>query len=286
MDKFVDKILFQRHFQDVRTTLLCKTRYPVFFVHGAGYRDSFPLVKYWGRIPEKMQKLGILVFTSKIDALGSYETNALGMKNEIDDILAQTQASKVNIIGHSKGGLDARYMIRKLDMGSRVASLTTISTPHRGSALADFVLDHFHSLEGIYGRIINLYARIFGDSRPNIKEVLTGLSRRFMQRFNDDITNHPAVIYQSLTSTLKNGADDPLFLPTYKRLFEKEGPNDGLVSVGSACWGDWKGVVGGGKGGKGISHLEITDFKKRSISGIDIPGIYIDLVRELSGRGF
>ena len=44
----------------------------------------------------------------------------------------------VHIIAHSMGGLDARYMISRLDMADRVLSLTTIATPHRGSPFADW----------------------------------------------------------------------------------------------------------------------------------------------------
>src|SRR6185369_6230360 len=44
---------------------------------------------------------------------------------------------KVNILAHSMGGLDARFAIARLGLADRVASLTTVATPHRGTALAD-----------------------------------------------------------------------------------------------------------------------------------------------------
>src|SRR5262249_14005627 len=50
----------------------------------------------------------------------------------------------VNIVAHSMGGLDARFLITHLDMASRVKSLTTVSTPHRGTHLADWILNNFH----------------------------------------------------------------------------------------------------------------------------------------------
>src|SRR5206468_12628217 len=68
------------------------------------------------------------------------EVRGAGLAKQIDDTLAATGADKVNIIAHAMGGLDARYVITTLGYGDRVASLTTMSTPHRGAALADFAL--------------------------------------------------------------------------------------------------------------------------------------------------
>src|SRR5207245_6473457 len=49
----------------------------------------------------------------------------------------------VNLIAHSMGGLDARYMITHLGMAEHVRSLTTVSTPHRGTYLVDWFLTNY-----------------------------------------------------------------------------------------------------------------------------------------------
>ena len=64
------------------------------------------------------------------------------LKQRVEEALVQTGASKVHIIAHSMGGLDSRRMIVDLGMADKVASLTTIGTPHRGTILADHVLKH------------------------------------------------------------------------------------------------------------------------------------------------
>ena len=56
------------------------------------------------------------------------------------EILRKTGAEKVNIIAHSKGGLDSRWAISKLGLAPHVASLTTINTPHRGCVFAQHLL--------------------------------------------------------------------------------------------------------------------------------------------------
>jgi triacylglycerol lipase len=126
-----------------------------------------------------------------------------------------------------------------------------------GSYLADFVVNHFHSLEKVYTKIINLLAKILGASSPDSRKVLKQLTQRGMQEFNREITDSPAVYYQSYGSMLKNGCDDPVFYPTYRILY-----------------------------GKGISHREVTDFKRRPISGTDIPTEYLRIVQQLKEKGY
>ena len=42
----------------------------------------------------------------------------------------------MHLIAHSMGGLDARHMIVREGMAERVASLTTVGTPHNGTPVA------------------------------------------------------------------------------------------------------------------------------------------------------
>ena len=58
----------------------------------------------------------------------------------IKQIVADTGCEKVNIIAHSKGGLDSRYAAAVEDMSSYIASVTTINTPHQGCEFADYLL--------------------------------------------------------------------------------------------------------------------------------------------------
>ena len=52
-------------------------------------------------------------------------------------IIQKTGCEKVNIIAHSKGGLESRYAISQLGLSPYVASLTTINTPHHGCTFVD-----------------------------------------------------------------------------------------------------------------------------------------------------
>ena len=84
-------------------------KYPVMLVHGFGFRDG-KRINYWGRIPKLLEEKGCAVFYGKQDSSGTIEDNALFLKERIEEILRETDAKKVNLIAHSKGGLEARYL--------------------------------------------------------------------------------------------------------------------------------------------------------------------------------
>ena len=100
------------------------TRYPIVLVHGLAMKDTF-FMKSFGRIDRILRIQGYTVYKSGVDAVGSVESNAGQLKAEVEEILRETGADKVNIIAHSKGGLDAKWMINHLGMAEKAASLTT-----------------------------------------------------------------------------------------------------------------------------------------------------------------
>ena len=121
----------------------------------------------------------------------------------------------LHLIGHSMGGLDARRYITHLGGHEKVASLTTISTPHRGSILAE---------QAPYSR----WHRI-----PAIPD----LTQAAMDRFNDDTPDMPGVIYRSYSAARPLAEQPWLVRPLGRRIEAAEGANDTLVSVTSARWG-------------------------------------------------
>ena len=95
----------------------CATRYPIVLIHGAGFRDlKWPV--YWGRIPGVLERNGASVRYGLQDCWAIVETNAEAIAARIDEILAETGAEKVNLIAHSKGGLEARMAASKRSQAS------------------------------------------------------------------------------------------------------------------------------------------------------------------------
>ena len=52
--------------------------------------------------------------------------------------MAATHQPHVHLIGHSLGGLIARYAVQRLELDHVTRSVITIATPHHGSPLARF----------------------------------------------------------------------------------------------------------------------------------------------------
>ncbi len=259
-------------------------KYPVVLVHGLGAIDRNPLVNFWGRIPRRLRENGVDVRFGNTDSWGDYDSNARFLRGTIEEILRRTGAERVNVLAHSKGGLDARYLIWKHGFGDKIASLTTVSTPHRGSELADLVLKQnpIHSMAA--RNALKLFGRLFGDLRPDPYASLRFLSTEYMSEFNASVDDDPRVRFRAFYSTMANPLDDPMFFFSYRYLKETCGDNDGIVTERSAKWGSDCVKIGGKK--RGISHNEIVDFKRRKISGIDIPDFYVGIALDLAKRGF
>jgi triacylglycerol esterase/lipase EstA (alpha/beta hydrolase family) len=103
----------------------------------------------------------------------------------------------------------------------------------------------------------------------------------FMKEFNETVVMDSRVYYQSLYTTMNSSFDDLMFRSTYPYIIGIRGENDGLISAYSAQWGDNCAKIG-----SGISHMDIIDYNVRKVSGKDIPGIYIGIVKALSEKGF
>ena len=113
----------------------CRTRYPLLLIHGLNCRDDW-VFPYWGRVADILREHGATVYLSGQDAWGSIPGNARALLRRAEDILSETSSEKLNLLAHSTGGLEARYLISTLGFAPKAASLTTICTPHRGSKAA------------------------------------------------------------------------------------------------------------------------------------------------------
>lgn len=261
----------------------CNTKYPIVLVHGTGFRDR-KHINYWGRIPKALEKEGARVFYSNHDAWGTIESNAGIIKNSVLDVLSKTGSEKVNLIAHSKGGLEARYMINTLGMDRYIASLTTISAPHHGSRIMDTFCRAPKSLYRFVSVFVDFYFKILGDSSPDFYNASRELSSESIKIFNNTHANLNHIYYQSYASKMKNSFSDILLFIPHLVIKKFEGENDGIVSVDSAKWGDFKGVITGNRR-RGVSHADVVDLRRMNYSGFDIREIYVGAVECLKEKG-
>ena len=256
-------------------------KYPVVLVHGIGAHDRKGPVKFWGRIPQMLENKNLQVFRGNTDAWGNYESNALLLKETIEKILLDTKKEKVNIIAHSKGGIDSRFFIWKHNFAEKIASLTTICTPHHGSEIADLLHKQKIVHTKFSKKALRIFGSIYGDINPDLYAANSQLTTENMKKFNRDIVLDKKVYHQSFYTTMKNAFDDVMFFYSYLYLKKTAGKNDGVVSARSAEWGD--NIV---HLANGVSHGEILDLKMKTVSGIHIPGLYLDIIKNLEKKGF
>lgn len=207
-----------------------------------------PGIQYWRGIADALRANGIEVIITTVPASGSIESRAEHLGKEI---AAKANGKAVNIIAHSMGGLDSRYMISRLQPENvSVLSLTTIATPHRGSSFADYMFEEIGP-----DNISRLYKLI--ESLGLTTDVFFQLTMKYMvEEFNPKTPDDPNVRYFSYGAIL-NPHWWSAFRQSQRVIDRLEGPNDGLVSVASSKWGTYKGTL------LDVSHLDLINWTNR-----------------------
>lgn len=263
---------------------VCRTKYPIVLVHGIFFRD-WMFINYWGRIPKELVRNGAEIYYGRQQSSNSVCKSAEELKENILKIINDTGCEKVNIIAHSKGGLDSRYAISRLGLSQYVASLTTINTPHRGCKYVDFLLNKIP--DKVKGFVANKYNKIFiklGDKNPDFLGGVNDLTATKCSEFNKKVLNEEGVLYQSITSKMDGvfSAPFPLNLGyILAKIFD--GENDGLVSVDSAKWGNFLGLIE--TKSRGVSHGDVIDLMRIDLKGYDVCECYVDILKRLKERG-
>jgi len=260
------------------------TKYPIILIHGIAATDKNSLIDFWGRIPKVFEESGVEYYFGNTDAWNSYKINAEKLKDKIDEVLSKHEGNKVNLIAHSKGGIDARYLIHHYRYHEKIASLTTINTPHHGAELADLFLKPRISHSLATKKIMEVLAKLFLDEKPDPYSSILELTTNEMKAFNEEIKSPETVYVQSYYSTMTSGSEDLFLAPTFKYLTKQFGLNDGIITEHSAKWG--QNVVKIEAKNRGLSHSEIVDIKKKDIPDFSVPNFYLSIIEKLKEIGY
>ncbi len=247
---------------DASASTYAKTKYPIVLVHGLFGFDDVLWVDYFYKIPYKLSRNGATVYTSTVSPANSTEVRGEQLLAYIDQVLAHSGASKVNLIGHSHGGPTVRYAASVAP--HKVASVTSVAGVNQGSAVADIVrqgTDNSSLLSGtaatVFDAFSNMLELISGsnayslptDSLAALNSLSTEGSAQFNARYPEGLPSSycandgkmledNGVFYFSWSGgkTLTNVLDvaDPFLSLTGLAFGEK---NDGLVSSCSSRLG-------------------------------------------------
>ena len=248
-------------------------RYPVVFCHGM---LAFSFLRFQVPVePNCFAPLRSLLRQRRLRALfpqvsptGGVAVRARALREQIE----RWTCEPVNLVAHSMGGLDARYLISHLAMANRVRSLTTISTPHRGTSLADWFLETFAWRLPLMATLEVLGYDLdgFRDCRPAV-----------CRRFNELTPNDPRVQYFSYGAEVASHRVSPSLRRGWSLLSHWEGANDGMVSRQSASWGAYLGTL------QADHFAQTPDLAfVRPGEDFDCPGFYCQVLDDLARRGF
>lgn len=266
---------------------ICSTKYPILMVHGVFFRD-LRFFNYWGRVPKELIRNGAAVYYGDQHSAASVVNCASELAEKIRTILSETGAEKVNIIAHSKGGLDSRYAISCLGMDKYVASLTTINTPHRGCEYADFLIAHIPTAAVKFiAAKYNSALKKLGEANPDFIAAVTDLTSKNCRELNENAPDSDKVYYQSVGSRMKNSrsAGFPLNLSYHLVKFFSKNDNDGLVDISSMKWGE-RHIFFEPQTKRGLSHGDMIDLFREDIKGFDIREEYVNIVKDLKNMGY
>lgn len=256
-----------------------QTKYPILLVHGIVLKES-KFFKAFGKIGKQLKAQGYCVYISRQDGFGTIENNAQQLKEQIEEILQKENVEKINLIAHSKGGLDCKYLISELQMENRVASLTTLCTPHKGSPVASRIMKLSKFILKFVAFWINFWYRIFGDKHPDAYTVCKQL------QLHDDeelLTFSDKVYCQSFSTTMKKVKDDFVMgIPLLVSKHSQKEETDGLVPVESAMFENYRGNCLP----ESVSHSQIVDFMASKKKKEKIYAFYNSVCQELAAMNF
>jgi triacylglycerol lipase len=260
------------------------TEQPIVMMHGFGIGASF---RRGGHLHDEAMHLrsrGVRAVAPNVSPYNTVQARCDMWEDRLEGVLDETGADRLSIIAHSMGGLDARSLISTRGWHDTVDVLVTVATPHRGSPIASLTLDQPEAVRKWLVEMADwVGTHILEDGSADIRKALHELTPEYVtQTFNEEVPNHPDVEYWSFGCQAGDGTDipiDPIFRYLNSYLYEREGVNDGIVSVRSARWGEYLGTVD-------ADHARQVGIRSRLAAEFDANAFYASIAQRLADRGY
>jgi len=248
-----------------------KTTYPVVFAHGLGGFDDILGYDYWGDdygtfVGDPCNELfevscnsglnsGQRAFAAAVQPVQNSDVRGLDLANDVEGFMASAGSSYVNLVGHSQGGLDVRKaarVLRERKGYTVVKALVSVSSPHRGSPVAKYILDLGPGITSVLDALFRFYgdvvyapgndgyaavkALIYNDADANDGKTTGAKAFNVANPINASYASH----YASLITAQQGLSVNPALFVVRQFLFDIDG--DGF------CADDCDNDGAGGKG--------------------------------------
>lgn len=258
------------------------TRYPVVLLHGFGALANAVQGGILHAEAMALRSRGVWAYAPHVNPYDTIDVRASAWARRLGLVLEETGADKLNLIAFSSGGLDARVLATERDWADRIASLVTISTPHRGTAIADYVLRQPNTLRTFAVGVMDFFGQsAYEMEAPHAEDALheltpAAVAARFP--FTDVVQN---VWCASFAGRAGKGTDIPMYPPLVvpnRILYGLAGLNDGIVPTASMTWGEDLGVID-------ADHARQIGLKVPGTRGHDSKAFFLELAETLRERG-
>ncbi len=245
-------------------------------------RDTGGFYRYFSSdIVERLRDRGVTVYIADKTPFTSLEERARQLRGTVLRALQETGAEKVNIVGHSQGCQDSRYMIsnlRRFDpgdpgyngpqdfpMGEKVASWTGLAGEVEGTIISDLALWIFDTSWDMHESNIMESAPPSMQNpggrnilKEKFRQSLVSLTPGYMKN-EFSATDYPGVYYQSYAARIRRPRPEWGGTRPYWFLLKLTGGgNDGYTTVESQSYGELRGVLEGPAGSCGVHHMFFT----------------------------
>ncbi|HKK44163.1 MAG TPA: alpha/beta fold hydrolase [Balneolaceae bacterium] len=257
--------------------------HPVLLCHGYGAIASLVKPSPLYDVALLLRSHNVLTYAPNIVPYAKIETRAKSWVKLINELTENIPGGKVNVIAHSMGGLDIRYALSNLYIAEHVASLTTISTPHHGTSLAELTLKTPEAIRDKLADFLDWMGdRIYPHTKSDSVASASQLTRTYVTEvFNPQTPNIPDVPYYSYSAAVGKGTSQPIRVITRyqnRHIFDQEGLNDGMVSVESSKWGEHIET-------SPLSHLEQMNMRIKDDRKIMFEEFWLGVIKMLESKG-
>jgi triacylglycerol lipase len=253
-------------------------------MHGFGVMGTLGRAGLLHPVAMHLRRHGVWAYAPNVAPYDTVAARAAMWQTRLEQVRSETGAPRVNLIAHSMGGLDARFLISTLGHHEHVATLTTISAPHRGSSIARVLLDQPERIQALLsGGLDWMGVQVLEDADANFRNAVAELTPEHLANvFNPHVADHPDVVYWSYAGAAGRGTNTPLnpvLFPLNSSLYKREGPNDGFVSLDSAPWGTFLGHLP-------ADHMQQVGIGFPGSSSFNAKAFYTAHVEMLAAQGF